>query len=77
METILDHNPTPQELRDLIADENPDREGILNAGLTQVQWYSLIYSHYMLRKNKEKAYEYANKIPDTTDKWFGLLNHDH
>ncbi|MBR6446228.1 MAG: hypothetical protein IKS94_07385 [Prevotella sp.] len=76
METIFDHSPTKAELKDLIYFETPNIDELLNAGFSQNQWYSIIYSLYELRGDKETARKYLNKIPDTADKFFGLMNHD-
>lgn len=75
-ETIFDHNVTPDELEMLCGSRSVNEDYVIRE-ISQMQWYALIYCLYNIRGEKEKASYYAAKIPDTTDKIFGLLNHDY
>ena len=76
METIFDHNVTREELDMLIGNPNMTIEKFLSLGLSRVQHYTAIYKLYLLRKDKEKANIYLDKIPDSLTKRYTICNHD-
>jgi len=63
METVFDHNPTPEELKFLFL-SGQSKEEYLSAHEDQETEYGNIYALYMIRGNREKALEYLNRIRD-------------
>lgn len=83
VETVFEHNLTKEEIYGLFVFGDTTREIYIDtlkkAYNTDEQIMASINSSlYMLfkeRGDKEKAIEYASRIPDCDDKWFSLLNH--
>ena len=61
METVFDHEPTPEELKYLFL-SGRSREEHLASNVDQETEYGNIYALYMIRGNREKALEYLNRI---------------
>lgn len=76
METIFEHNLTEQEMIDIFGTTSVTKDMILGLGMTQTQHYAKIYRLYWNRGDREKAIEYAKKIPDSIWKIFEVCNHD-
>ena len=74
IETILDHNPTDEELEDLFGFVDRNRE--LYEQFSQLDNYVFIFKYYGMIGNEEKSKEYLDKIPDCEGKLFTLCNHD-
>lgn len=82
VETVFEHNITEEEIQSIfyfpttrnefvsminqMYDNDKDKLDSINANL---------YNLFRLRKNKQKALEYFNKISDCDAKWFSLANH--
>lgn len=77
METIFDHNVTKEELKDILGFDSWTREELLSINCTQRDHYGVIYRLYRYRGDKEKAKEYADKIPDDDYKNYETCYHDH
>ena len=75
METIFEHNVTKEELR-LLFDYDGWTRASYTDGLTQLDCYRHIYKLYLLRKDQNAADNYADKLPNTIEKVFGVINHD-
>lgn len=76
METIFDHGITKEELKKMLGSSDITKEKMLSFGLSQNQHYVAIYKLYMIRKDKEKANVYLDKIPSSITKLFTICNHD-
>lgn len=74
METIFNHKPSQNELRAVLGPLDWSVEDLL--GWTQIDNYVAIYRLYAYRGNNEVAIKYANKIPNSIHKIFGVCNHD-
>lgn len=77
METIFDHNITPEEMRKVfgLTPELWTPEKILSLG-SQRGHYEMLYRLYRYRGDVDTAMKYADKIPDDVHKVFGLCYHD-
>lgn len=75
METIYDHNPTPEEIHYV----GLDLPGAIKyAHLTSNDGHCAnIASLYHFRKNKQKMDEYINKIQDANFQWGVKYSHYH
>jgi len=68
METVFDHEPTPEELKYLfLSGRSP--EDHLAAIVDQESEYGNIYALYMIRGNREKALEYLNRIRNPKERF--------
>lgn len=74
METIFDHNVTKDEIRELLGNPKITKEMFLSFGFSQNRHYVAIYKLYSLRKDKIKAKEYFDKIPNTRTKLFTICH---
>ena len=74
METIFDHNVTKEELKDITGSDRWTRNDL--SDWSQINHYGLLYTLYRHRGDKETAKRYADKIPNTMGKVFGLCYHD-
>lgn len=75
METIWNHNVTKEELKQIFGSDRWDLETLTE--FNQFDHYGLIYLlYYHIRNDKEKAKIYADKIPNTFGKVFGICYHD-
>jgi hypothetical protein len=63
METVFDHNPTPEELRYLFL-SGQDPEAYRASHQDQESEYGNIYALYMIRGDRVKALEYLERIRD-------------
>ncbi len=63
METIFDHDPSPEELKYLFL-TGQSKEEYANTNRDQETEFGNIYALYMIRGNREKALEYLNRIRD-------------
>lgn len=63
METVFDHEPTPEELKYLFLAGRSRDEYLASHGDQETE-YGNIYALYMIRGNREKALEYLNRIRD-------------
>lgn len=61
METIFDHNPTPEELRYLFL-PGQDAESYKASHTDQETEYGNIYALYMIRGDRQKALDYLERI---------------
>ena len=78
METIFDHNITPEEMRKVfgLTPEWWPRVKVLAMGFSQRDHYEMLYRLYRYRGDVDTAMKYADKIPDDIHKVFGLCYHD-
>ena len=75
METIWNHNVTKEELKQIFGTDDCTLEML--PSYNQIGHYGLIYLlYYHIRGDKKTAKIYANKIPNTFGKVFGLCYHD-
>ena len=74
METIFDHGVTDEELVLMYGSTYLTEE--IMAKKNERTNNSALYRLYLIRGDKNKAEEYASRIPDDIDKIFGLCNHD-
>lgn len=66
METIFDHNPTPEELGMLLSGERTTKAGYETFSIGgQDSRFADIYNLLCIRGDNSKADEYLNKISDT------------
>lgn len=84
VETVFEHNITKEEIISLFYFEDTTREKYVRLLNTvyktdeermfhiNVCLYEL---YYFCRKNKKKAMEYADRLPDCDFKWFSVMNH--
>ena len=63
MESLYDHNPTPDELRYLFL-EGMSRAGYLASPRDEETEFGHIYALYMIRGRRDKAMEYLERIRD-------------
>ena len=63
MESLFDHNPTPEELRYLFL-EGTSRAGYLASPRDEETEFGHIYALYMIRGRRDKALEYLERIRD-------------
>jgi hypothetical protein len=63
METVFDHNPTPEELRYLFL-AGQDADAYKASHTDQEAEYGNIYALFMIRGDRPKALEYLEKIRD-------------
>ncbi len=66
METLFDHDPTPEELQFLFL-AGQTREKYLETQRDQETEFGNIYALYMIRGNREKALGYLHKIRNPKD----------
>jgi len=72
METIFDHNPTKEELSELIGDETRDEyiqdmeESMLSPKGENLLFIALLYE---MRKDKKTAKKYIAMVPDLYRQW--------
>ena len=76
METIFDHNVTKEELKAVCGSADITKELLCSVLHSQRSHYNVIYRLYTYRGDKEKAKEYADKIPNDVRKVFGTCYHD-
>ena len=76
METVFDHNITKEEMEAILGSPNYTRERLESVIKSQISHYSMIYSLYTFRGDHKKAGKYADMIPDSIHKIFGICNHD-
>ena len=84
VETVFEHNLTKEEHYGLFAIEDmtrekyirllkslckTDKERMFNINVCLYELY------YFCRKDKKKAMEYADRLPDCDFKWFSVMNH--
>jgi hypothetical protein len=74
METVFDHNITKEEKEAVLGFADSSIEEFDD--WTQIDHYGLIYRLYIYRGDRKTAQRYADLIPDTVAKVFGLCNHD-
>lgn len=75
METIFDHNPTEEEIINLLI--FPITKEILDScDISQERHYRLIFKLYALRENKEMMKNYYDLLPNDIYKAFELTAHD-
>lgn len=67
METVYDHNPTPEEIN-YIGLDLPVKKRTYHL-TTRDGHYAYIAKLYRFRKNKQKMDEYIDKIKDGDFKW--------
>lgn len=82
VETVFEHNLTKDEIYGLFGFEDMTRERYIqtlkrtrktdDAILYGIN--SRLYYLYYWRGDKQKAMEYADKLPDCEHKWFSVLN---
>ena len=75
METIFDHNVTPEEVEN-ITGFNLSKERYLKHYKTQIDCYTSIYYLYKIRGDEKKAQEYLDKIPNSFHKTFSTSMFD-
>ena len=63
METLFDHNPTPEELKYLFL-TGMTREEYLASPRDFESEFGHIYALYMIRGQRDKALEYLSRIRD-------------
>ena len=68
METVFDHEPTPEELKYLFL-SGRTREEYLESHVDQETEFGNIYALYMIRGNREKALEYLNRIRNPKERF--------
>lgn len=73
MDTLFDHNPTPEELRYLLL-TGPELEQYRAAKNDPETEYGNIYALYMIRGDKEKALEYLNRIRNPRESFKGKFS---
>ena len=83
LETVFEHNLTKDEIYGLFGFEDMTRERYIqtlkrtrktdDAILYGIN--SRLYYLYYWRGDKQKAMEYANRLPDCDHKWFTVMNH--
>jgi hypothetical protein len=75
METVFDHNPTPEEIHHV----GLDLPMFTKHGLPESQdsHYALLADLYHFRRNKQKMDEYINKIQDANFQWGVKYSHYH
>ncbi len=76
METVFDHNITKEEMEAILGSPNYTRERLESVIKSQISHYGMIYSLYTFRGDHKKAGKYADMIPDSIHKIFGICNHD-
>lgn len=82
IETVFEHNLTKDEIYGLFGFEDTTRNDYIEIlkkthKTDDTIMYGVNVSLYMLymdRGNKQKAMEYADKLPDCEHKWFSVLN---
>ena len=83
VETVFEHNITKEEIYGLFGFEDMTRERYIRTlkrtrktdDAIQYGINSRLYALYLSRGNKDKAMEYANRLPDCDHKWFAVMNH--
>lgn len=75
IETVFDHGVTKHELEDVVGCDSFTRTE-LSSLFTQEQNYGMIYRLYMYRGDEKTAKMYADKIPNTSGKIFGICYRD-
>ncbi|MBR5469560.1 MAG: hypothetical protein IKU78_03745 [Paludibacteraceae bacterium] len=84
VETVFEHNLTKEEHYGLFAFEDMTREKYIrllksmykNDEDIMFAINALLYAlYYFSRKDKKKAMEYADRLPDCDAKWFSVMNH--
>lgn len=75
METIFDHKVTKSELGKLLGNPNITLDEMSSYGFSQNRHYVAIHKLYLIRKDKENAKKYLDKIPNTIVKRFTICNH--
>ncbi len=70
METIFDHNPSPEELRYLFL-SGQSKEEYLQSRTDQENEYGNIYALYLLRGKREQALQYLERIRDPKSSFRG------
>lgn len=68
METVFDHEPSPEELKYLFL-AGRSKEEHLAGRLDQETEYGNIYALYMIRGNRERALEYLNRIRNPKERF--------
>ena len=63
METLFDHNPTPEELKYLFLSGMTREEYLASIRDLETE-FGHIYALYMIRGQREKALEYLHRIRD-------------
>ena len=61
METVFDHDPSPEELKYLFL-AGKSKEDYASSHEDQETEFGNIYALYMIRGNRDKALEYLNRI---------------
>lgn len=83
VETIFEHNLTKEEVYGLLGLEDVTRDMYIKVVKNtydndESRMWSIncsLYYLYYWRRDKVKAMEYADRLPDRDGKWFSVLNH--
>ncbi|MBR6251570.1 MAG: hypothetical protein IKR17_10325 [Bacteroidales bacterium] len=74
METVFEHNMTKEEMVAVMGFDDWVKEDF--ADWSQIDHYGLLYRLYTYRGDHETAKKFADLIPNTEHKMFGICYHD-
>lgn len=83
VETVFEHNITKEEIYGLFGFEDMTREDYIETVKRayntdeemMMNFNTNLYMLYRDRGNKNKAMEFADRLPDCEQKWFSIMNH--
>lgn len=83
VETVFEHNLTKDEIVGLFIFEDTTREDYIETVKRayntdeemMMNFNTNLYMLYRDRGDKNKAMEFADRLPDCEQKWFSIMNH--